>query len=183
MASNMQGLTLLLQLQLEHTLEVRRYQASGYTLVRILMVRFSIATDPVYRAVFQGPMPPGPIVVGGTHVKLPEELGRKKGLFNPQNEDANCFRCCVMANFMYIGDTLLCEDKNGMRWPGKYCVNFPKVRESRPKNWKPIYRDIEGWDFSMLPFDVPWNLRDHANIVAEFERVNSCGVYVWSHER
>jgi hypothetical protein len=49
-------------------------------------------------------MPPGPIVVGGTHVKMPKELGRKKGLFNPQNEDMNCFRCCVTAQFMYVDE-------------------------------------------------------------------------------
>jgi hypothetical protein len=47
----------------------------------------------------------------------------------------------------------------------------------------PVYRNIEGWDFSMLPTNFALNLKDHANIVAEFERVNSCGIYVWSHER
>jgi hypothetical protein len=109
----MRGLMHLLQMQVEHTLEVTRYEASGYTLVRLLMVRFSIATDPAYSEVFRGPMPPGPIVVGGTHVKMPEELARKRCLFNVQNEDTNCFRCCVMAQFMRVNeDTLLCEDKN-----------------------------------------------------------------------
>ncbi len=82
-ASSMRGLMHLLQMQVEHTLEVTRYEASGYTLVRILMVRFSIATDPAYSAVCQGPMPPGPVVAGGAHVKMPKELADKRCLFKP----------------------------------------------------------------------------------------------------
>jgi hypothetical protein len=68
------ALTILLQRQAAFAFDVAKYEASGYTLMRIFLACFGIATDPVYREFFGGTMPPGPIVVGGAHVQLPEEL-------------------------------------------------------------------------------------------------------------
>jgi len=87
-----------------------------------------------------------PGLVGGCkNVKLPEVLHAKRCCLSIQNEDQQCFRCCIISHVLGIY-----REDNSARW-ALYLKNA-RTRGPKPKGWEPVYKDC-GIDFSSLPID------------------------------